>query len=743
MDKLNRVLNSKIGKALIAFVLMAIALWMSGVEDVAGRFLHFPLIPMACALLLLCANLLVVTFRFWCLLFQFSFQVPFVTALRATLSGYIAGLLMISLFGQIVGRQAVLSQAGIPSAINSAIAVYERILVFVIGGLFGSISATYLLGPQLVREFFSRTPLLEVTIIIIISFAVSLMIGAKSFENRIIRQALDMTNLRRIMLICMLTTLGQLLVLASFVVAILALRPEMNIIVVFAAAALISFIASIPISVNGWGVREIASIFVLGKLGIPPEEAVTVSILIGVASTLALIVGELFIFNVRPVSSIDFDEIRSKSKISIQDIEKASAWAIGMFVALTVFFQVHMTFDTGPLNINLADPFAILALASVSLSCLMQRRLPHWRVPKFNNIIAAFSVMLLISFFLGASRFGITQWALGGRLFGWLVLLGYLSAGYLLVGSLGTRGIHHLIETLTILLTSIVLWQSLIRVVPVLGYQAVNLPSNFEAYSGNRNAFALQLITILGLLIAYSPMYARSKPILTNFKRHLFLTVAPAVLVVGIIWTGSRAGILVGTLLLMTAYTINAIKFNQLFRIGLLAILIWITYAAAPIALGFFLELSASQQQTIVPVQSVLSLGYSNDERLATWVYALNLWLDAPVWGGGLGAFVVGSNKWFGHFQVVHSTPLWILAEFGIVGVIVSVYSIYQLAKYAVRKRPRAIQFQRSAFLLLLLSVIIFSLFHEIFYQRIVWLIMGLLLASPFAHKTLESGHAR
>lgn len=33
----------------------------------------------------------------------------------------------------------------------------------------------------------------------------------------------------------------------------------------FAAAAVISFAASIPISVNGWGCAEIAAVFVLGS----------------------------------------------------------------------------------------------------------------------------------------------------------------------------------------------------------------------------------------------------------------------------------------------------------------------------------------------------------------------------------------------------------------------------------------------------------------------------------------------
>jgi hypothetical protein len=62
------------------------------------------------------------------------------------------------------------------------------------------------------------------------------------------------------------------------------------IILSWAAAAIISFAASMPISATGWRIWYLASIFVLGHSGVPVAETVTMSLLVGVCSTL-LIVG--------------------------------------------------------------------------------------------------------------------------------------------------------------------------------------------------------------------------------------------------------------------------------------------------------------------------------------------------------------------------------------------------------------------------------------------------------------------
>ena len=54
----------------------------------------------------------------------------------------------------------------------------------------------------------------------------------------------------------------------------------------------IAIISALPISIGGWGVREGVMIFVLGLLGIAPEQALAISIIYGFAGMIiALMMG--------------------------------------------------------------------------------------------------------------------------------------------------------------------------------------------------------------------------------------------------------------------------------------------------------------------------------------------------------------------------------------------------------------------------------------------------------------------
>jgi hypothetical protein len=97
---------------------------------------------------------------------------------------------------------------------------------------------------------------------------------------------------------------------------------------------------------------------------------------------------------------------------SVSEIEKFAAWVLGMVVAVGVFFQVHVSLSGGLINLNLADPFAILALAGVSLHMVFARQLPVWRISRFNLALGLISLLLLSGFMHGWLEIGITQWAL-------------------------------------------------------------------------------------------------------------------------------------------------------------------------------------------------------------------------------------------------------------------------------------------------------------------------------------------
>lgn len=715
----------RLSAVLVSIILIVLVFWLSGVENVLRRLAGFPLWALASILALLLANLFLVSFRYWRVLAHFGISVPWKVASRACVAGHIAGLVVISLFGQVMGRQTVMQSYGVQPVVNASLAAYERTLLALVSGALGVMGGFYLLGNSVIAGFFQHISIIEIVIAVLGGGALSLWLGRSRFETNLSRQIFARSNFARVTLITVLTLAGQLLILGCFVLGILAVSPDISAAPLFAAAAIISLAASMPITVNGWGVRELAAVYVLGKLGIPAADAVTVSVLIGLCSTLVIIAAAPFTLRKLPMP-----ESAKPIAVTIHpvsEIEKSAAWLLGMAVAVAVFFQVHLTLPGGVINLNLADPFAILALAAVGLNALFSRQTPTWRIRYFNLALGAISFLLLLGFIRGWLEIGVTQWALGGRLLGWLVLLGYLSAGYLIVANAGTHGLRRLAETLIASAAIVVLLQASLRLLELWGVNTgVQLARHFEGYASNRNAFAFQLLAVMTLLLGYSRVYARYGGGMYRSVRPWVFSVLLGIVLAGLVWAGSRAGLLVGLMVLLLA-GLGRLADRRMLGWGLLfaAIIcagVWLGAQSAPIQSTNFVDFSHQRRSEI-----------SDKERWATMTHAFELWRQSPVFGAGLGVFIAKSTAWLGHPQVVHSTPLWVMAEFGLIGVVVIGWTFFLLAHYATRLGKRLPA--RRVLLLLILAFALFSLVHEIFYQRTFWFVLGAVLAQPFVSK--------
>lgn len=709
--------------ASVSIFLIALVFWLSGVENVLRRLAEFPAWALAGILTLLIANLFLVSFRFWRLLAHFGVALPWKVASRACIAGHIAGLVVISLFGQVIGRQAVMQKFGVQPVVNSSLAAYERTLLVLVSGALAILGGFYLLGAPLVAGFFQRISIIEIVIAALCGGALSLWLGRSRFEARLSRRIFSSGNLRRVMLIAGLTLAGQAFILGCFVVGIQVVSPDTHVASLFAAAAIISFAASMPITVNGWGVRELAAVYVLGKLGISTVDAVAVSVLIGLCSTLAILAAVPFAFGKLPAP--ESDRPLDVTIHSVSEIEKSAAWILGMAVAVAVFFQVHLTLPGGVINLNLADPFALLALAAVCLQTLFSRRPPAWKIGNFNLALGAVSVLIMFGFVRGWMEIGVTQWALGGRVLGWMVILGYLCAGYLIVANAGAHGLRRLAETLIASAAAVVVIQAGLRVLDFWGIQfGGQLTANFEGYAGNRNAFAFQLLAVMALLLGYSQVYTRYSASFYRSARPWVFAMLLGIVLAGLVWTGSRAGFLVGLMALLLA------------GIGRLAdrrLLVWGVIFAAVFWSGVWIGVQSAPVQSTIA--SPFTGDYSDQERWATLAHAFELWQQSPVLGAGLGVFIAKSPVWLGHPQVIHNTLLWILAEFGLVGVAVMGWAFSLLVRHASRLGNLS---ARRVLLLLILAFSVFSLAHEIFFQRIFWFVLGAILARPFAFRGRE-----
>ena len=278
----------------ISALLIALGFWLSGIENIFRGLAGFPLWVVASLLALLLANLFLVSFRFWRVLAHFGVALPWKIALRANIAGAVAGLFVIPLFGQIMGRQSVLQRFGVQPVVNASLAAYERALLAFISGVLGTLGGIYLLGQTAIAGFFEQIALAEIVIAACGGWALSLWLGRSRFEKKLSGRVFSRANLARVMLIAGLTLAGQLLMLGCFVVGILAVSQGISIASLFAASAIISLAASMPISVGGWGVREVAAVYVLGNLGIPAVDALAMSVMAGLCATLVTLASAPF-----------------------------------------------------------------------------------------------------------------------------------------------------------------------------------------------------------------------------------------------------------------------------------------------------------------------------------------------------------------------------------------------------------------------------------------------------------------
>lgn len=87
-----------------------------------------------------------------------------------------------------------------------------------------------------------------------------------------------------------LSILLQTISTGMFVSVCAALNLPIPVLFVFLVVPIISVVSQLPISLNGWGIREGALILLLGRIGIRPEEALSLSF---IAATLIVLIGLL------------------------------------------------------------------------------------------------------------------------------------------------------------------------------------------------------------------------------------------------------------------------------------------------------------------------------------------------------------------------------------------------------------------------------------------------------------------
>lgn len=252
----------------VSIGLVLSAIWIADIDDVLGTLVRFPISIVMAILGLFVLNLMVVSFRLQRLLSHFGVVISAKAVSRASISGHVSGLIMTSIFGQVIGRHVALRQFNISPMLIASITTYERMVLLLVGGSLCLTGALHLGAETALLSFLRQIPYLEMVIVVSTVLVATILLGGSRMDQRIRKSILSWRGPRSVVENVAISLAAQALVLCAFSIGALAIEPGMEVANVVAAAAIVSFAASIPLTINGWGVRELASIYTLSLIHI-------------------------------------------------------------------------------------------------------------------------------------------------------------------------------------------------------------------------------------------------------------------------------------------------------------------------------------------------------------------------------------------------------------------------------------------------------------------------------------------
>ncbi len=524
-----------------------------------------------------------------------------------------------------------------------------------------------------------------------------------------------------------LTFLAHAMMLAAYLILLWGMVPEAATTFRVAAAILVvMFAASLPISFSGWGVRELSAISALAVIGIEPSVATAAALWIGLISlTITLIWGGASFYLL-----LDRDHTESERPTE-WDEHGSLGPIIAVLAAMLIFFQIKIPVQAAAVTINIADPIALTGLVYLCLH--LWKRRTFCGVPwPLRVLFACVSLSLIIGIVVAIARFGGNEWGLINRGVGWLFIVGYMSLGIVLSFS-GNQSTSRIVLKTFIVAGSIV---AAFQIVLATGHFAgIALPNKmFEmssaAFANNANAHAFQMISV-------------SIAAVLAIRLHLMGRVAEYALIlvgVALYFAQSRTGyalfvlVLVYFILSSRRRIRDAVTSARVFAAAL-AIGLLLPNVAAYVK---FLLAGADGviPKTTSPVIRILA-EQSDSERWQSVVWGWQLWLHHPIFGGGLGAFVHDRVANGQSFLVIHSVPIWLLSDLGILGFAL-IASAFAVLLYCCLKHRSNIWM--SGTLILVSCYAIGGLVHDLFFQRVFWFLLGLFVInapnpSGFRHR--------
>ena len=690
----------------------------------------------AAAVGLLLCNALISIVRFRVVLAGLGFRPAWLRLFGAFCVGLIGNQFVLNIIGQSVGRAGALTSYGVPFGATIIATFMERVLAAGVLAAAG-VAAAWLLLPHFGFDIVHG----DSYFIFLAAGMTSAACAAIAVVYRRGEIARSVTaawrGMERFWPAALLTVLAHLFMLGGYVSALLAVGLESPTLEIAGALVIVMFVAGLPISLGGWGVRELTAVAVLGAVGIDSPMALAAALVVGFLSlgvNLAIAFPGLFLLLV-PGRKVEQDT-ESSNRSAQWNARLITGCAT--LTAVAVFFQVRLQSGSGQITANVADLLALVGLGSLVLLLAGSRERIAALPRPLTWPLTWLSLLLVYGLVLGYASFGANGWALMNRGLGWLILLGYVALGLSIALVDAERGRRLVLRMFVAAGTAIASIQLLILIAVMFGFDPPHeaFPIPLRGYANNANAFAFQLT-----MTAIAAVVANRLGVLGSGQRWL----AAVLILTGIAtyFSGSRTGMgMFGMLLVMSVVfaqpdersAARSTAFGSFAGIVLGAAAIvnipWgIAYANLALsAIGsLFNTPGLSIGSGNIWIRTSLLHPVSETMRWQTYVDGWHLWIESPVFGNGLGAYVESQIPGAEPLLVHHSVPLWLMSEMGLIGLAVGIAAFGYLALSAFRlMRDPVYRVWGAGLLMVLLSWGAASQLHDFAFQRTFWFFIAL-----------------
>lgn len=282
-------------KATLSIALFAFIFWKVDLASVKPLLLQLSGWLIASVVALMALQTFVGGVRWWLILRHLNIQLRLITALRITLIGTFFNQLLPSSVGGDVVRAWSLYRMGKGKSIAVISVLSDRLF-----GMAGLVILSALLFPVVLNMPVASATKLSLAVTIT---ATLLLITSAVFLDRVpglirrwpvIRHLGHFSQVNRILVtdrginvvLFMLSIVIQGITVFAIILLITTVASQANLWLCATLIPLIILIASMPVSIAGWGVREGVMIFGLGLANVPAKSALLASIAFGLTLTL-------------------------------------------------------------------------------------------------------------------------------------------------------------------------------------------------------------------------------------------------------------------------------------------------------------------------------------------------------------------------------------------------------------------------------------------------------------------------